>query len=105
MKPIFTAALFGAMTIVATGFSATSADAKISCKGPYQLVSGVGAIATPYCEDNYLAKIARGYGMKVSNKGVRNNPSTKERVCNFIGHDQRVDDICAPYNKDRRGRF
>lgn len=54
-------------------------------------------INTPYCEDNYLAEVAREYGMRVSAAQVRNDPSVKERVCRLIGQDNRAQNACASY--------
>jgi hypothetical protein len=76
----------------ATAFAGT-ADAKILCDGPYQ-VSGGNYLPTPYCEDNDLAAIARGYGMSVSGAEIRHNYNAKKRVCQVIGHDTRVSQIC-----------
>lgn len=72
-------------------------EAKIKCKGPYQVVRGVGNIATPYCEDSYLAKVAREFGVRVSARAIRNNPSKKDEVCSLMGFDNRVRDICTGY--------
>ncbi|CFX06163.1 exported protein of unknown function [Candidatus Filomicrobium marinum] len=76
--------------------AATPAAAKIRCDGAYQIVNG-SLIATPYCGDNYLASVAQSYGSHVSARAIRNNPSKKEEVCRLVGHDTRVQDICAPY--------
>lgn len=82
--------------------TATGADAAgIVCKGDYQLVQG-NLISTPYCADNYVAKVARQYGFKVSDAAIRNNPNTKREVCRFIGHDIRVQQYCN--NEAIRGR-
>ena len=67
------------------------AEAKIACKGRYQ-VSKYGLIATPYCEDNYLAAIA-GYNARA----VRQNPHVKYKACKLVGHDPRVYDICLEH--------
>lgn len=75
--------------------------AGIVCKESYQVVRGQ-EIATPYCADNYLAQVARLYGMRVSNAEVRSNPNRKREVCRFIGHDIRVSDNCDHENS--RGR-
>lgn len=75
--------------------------AGIVCKESYQVVRGQ-EIATPYCADNYLAQIARKYGMRVSNAEIRNNPNRKREVCRFIGHDIRVSDNC--HDENSRGR-
>lgn len=76
------------------------AQAGIKCNGAYQVVRGQGQIATPYCEDQYLARVARGYGIRVSATAIRHNPSRKEEVCRFIGHDGRVASICHNYRPD-----
>ena len=81
------------------------AEAAIKCQGPYQLNSAAGGkIATPYCQDNYLASIARAAGMRISNREVRQNPNRKAEVCRFVGHDIRVQNICAGHVFEGRGR-
>ncbi|MCF6198179.1 MAG: hypothetical protein L3J67_02065 [Hyphomicrobiaceae bacterium] len=77
--------------------AADPAEAKIRCQGPFQIIKGVGSHATPYCEDNYLARIARSYGWKIANRSVRNNPSLKARICRQIGHDSRLIEICSDH--------
>lgn len=89
--------------ICAAGFAfflPTSAEAAIKCRGTSQL-SGGRYIVTPYCEDQYLARIARSYGMSVSDRAVRQSVSTKQRVCRLVGNDSRVMSICAPYRPGR----
>ncbi|KUO65717.1 MAG: hypothetical protein APF80_12550 [Alphaproteobacteria bacterium BRH_c36] len=81
----------------------TGAEAKIRCDGPWQIVQG-NKIATPYCGDNYLAQVARRYGSKVSARAIRQNPSTKREICQWIGHDPEVQDICAGLRSDDGGR-
>ena len=75
---------------------ASVAEAKIRCHEGYQ-TNSIGTFATPYCEDNYLGQIARKYGMRVSNRAIRNNPNKKQAVCRFIGHDSRVREICRGF--------
>ncbi|MEI9899057.1 MAG: hypothetical protein WDN31_01855 [Hyphomicrobium sp.] len=58
------------------------------------------SIATPYCSDSYLAKVARKYGNRVTGREVRNNPATKDRVCGFVGADPSVSGICNPDYQD-----
>ncbi len=72
-----------------------SAQAKIKCEGRFQIVKSQGKISTPFCEDNYLAAVARSYGRKVSGAAVRRNPGLKASVCRQVGHDYRLTDICA----------
>lgn len=78
---------------------AAKANAAIQCDGPFQIIQG-NKHATPWCQDNYLAAVARSYGMRVSNAAIRNNPGEKERACRFVGADIRVRDICTGYRPD-----
>ena len=81
---------------VALFIGATSADARIRCNGPWQIVDG-SEIASPYCGDRYLARVAREYGMRVSARAIRRDISVKDEVCQLIGHDNRVSDICTGF--------
>jgi hypothetical protein len=85
--------------IAAPAIMATSSAAAINCNGPYQMING-SPHATPYCQDNYLAAVARGYGVRTSDAAVRNNPGIKDDLCRFIGYDNRVSDICRDYRGD-----
>lgn len=69
----------------------------IECEGNFQIQKNGNQISTPYCQDGYLAIVAREYGMKVSAGTIRYNPSVKERACRFIGEDNRVRDTCSQY--------
>lgn len=82
------------LVIAAAG---ATAEAKIKCKGSDQIIPGHGALSTPYCQDNYLAEVAREYGANVPAQVIRQNPNEKERLCRFIGHDIRVKSTCAQY--------
>ncbi len=79
------------------GTFGNDAQAAIRCNGPYQVIRGQGQILTPYCEDAYIARVARGYGVKVSANTVRHNPNRKEEICRFIGHDPRIQEFCSQY--------
>ncbi len=80
------------------------ADAQIRCDGRFQIVKGQPH-ATPYCEDEYLAAVARSYGVRVSGRAVRNDPSVKANICRFVGSDPRVQDICIGYRERVRPFF
>ncbi|MFO1172245.1 MAG: hypothetical protein U1E49_14920 [Hyphomicrobiaceae bacterium] len=80
------------------------AQAKIRCDGPYQIVGG-SSLPTPYCEDNYLAAVARGYGIGVSGAAIRHNFNTKQHVCYQIGHDIRVASICSGMRPEDRSKL
>jgi hypothetical protein len=71
------------------------AGAEIRCTGPEQVIRGHGTLHTPYCEDGYLAQVAREYGVKASAHEIRRNPSAKEKICRFIGDDIRVRSTCS----------
>lgn len=81
---------------------AAPANAGVVCKDDYQYVGG-HYVSTPYCRDNYLAKVARGYGAKASERDVRNNPNFKRELCRLVGHDSRVRDNCDQGGGDRGG--
>jgi hypothetical protein len=89
---------FSRTTLVAaaTGIlvmSAASAEARIVCREGYQVVNG-REISTPFCNDNYVATIARQYGDRVSDAEVRNNPAKKNEICRWIGTDSRIRNYC-----------
>lgn len=80
------------------GVAATAGPASaIECEGNFQIQKNGNQISTPYCQDGYLAVVARAHGMKVSADAIRRNPSVKERTCRFVGEDNRVRDTCSQY--------
>ncbi len=89
-----------ALLVMSVAVAPAAAASKIKCNGPWQLIKGAGEIATPYCGDGYLARVARSYGVKVSANAIRWNPDRKREVCQFIGHDIRISDICAGFDTD-----
>ncbi len=89
-----------ALTMALTG---GSAEARIACDGPHQIVGGQ-SISTPYCQDNHLAEVARAYGMRVSAAAVRSSPSVKAQACRLAGYDNRVQTACAGYRHDFQRR-
>ena len=80
------------------GMAAAAGPASaIECEGNFQIQKNGNRIATPYCQDGYLAIVAHEYGVRVNAHEIRYNPSEKERVCRFIGDDNRVRDTCEQY--------
>ena len=67
--------------------------AGIKCERGYQRVQG-NLIATPYCQDAYLAQVAREYGLNASAKKIRNDPNYKKEVCRTVFSDIRVQTTC-----------
>lgn len=100
------AALLVAVITVAAGLMLSSpVSAAIACKNGYQRVQG-NEIATPYCQDELLAQVARSYGNRTSAYTIRTNPNAKRDVCRLVGRDIRVQSVCidsGPFG--RGGRF
>ncbi len=46
--------------------AAEPAAARIECKGNFMVTKKDGLIATPYCEEEQIAKVAQSYGWKVT---------------------------------------
>jgi hypothetical protein len=83
----------GMLTLTQSG-----AHAAIRCDGNYQIVSGY-PVATPYCREWNLAYVANtAYGIRVSLQEIRYSESKKRQVCNAIGHDNRVSEICFEFD-------
>lgn len=105
-RPVDTHVWIGAAAVAAialTGPALPAAAAGIVCKNGYQLVQG-NYIATPYCQDALLTRVAREYGMKVSGSAIRWNPNYKRQVCRTVGHDIRVQENCRTVDPSVRGR-
>ena len=96
-----------AATLIASTFIVLGdAQGRIVCDGNYQVVNGL-PVATPYCREENLGRVARGRGMGVSDDALRYSESAKAEVCRTIGYDIRVQEICTPYRNDggsNRGR-
>jgi hypothetical protein len=73
------------------GLSAANA---ITCNGRFQDVTGHVPQTTPYCGDKLIAAVANGHGMQVSFREVHNNPATKYRACQHVGHDSLLTGLC-----------
>lgn len=81
-----------------------SAEARIKCVDGNQIVNG-SPIATPYCQDELVARVAREYGVKVSASSLRNNPNLKRDVCRHVGRDNRIYIACIDANSVGRRPF
>lgn len=90
--------LLGAASVVAP----QPAAARIKCVNGNQIVNG-SPIATPYCQDELVAAVARSRGIKVSASEIRNNPNLKRNVCQHVGRDNRIFIACIDANSVRRG--
>ncbi|MBS0270477.1 MAG: hypothetical protein JSS54_16090 [Proteobacteria bacterium] len=91
------------VALLAIGF-AVPAEAKILCNKGFQVVQG-SMLATPYCQDQYVAQVANDYGFRASPDRVRNDPLFKQHLCRFIGQDIRIKESCDQVSPSVRGRF
>lgn len=89
-RPSFIVSLLAAVLFLA---AASPAAARIECRNGAQRVQGEWLV-TPYCQDAYLAEVAREYGVKASAAAIRNSPNFKRQVCLIVGHDIRVQQTC-----------
>jgi hypothetical protein len=97
------AALGAGIVMCAVSFAAPQpAVAGIKCVNGNQIVNG-SPIATPYCQDELVAKVAQSRGIKVSAAQIRNNPNIKRNVCQHVGRDNRIYIACIDANSVRRG--
>jgi len=80
--------------------SATPANARIRCDGPFMITSQ-GPIATPYCADQLIATVAQSYGWKTTAAEVGDKPLTKVYICQVLGGDIRLKGACAGYGPEQ----
>ncbi|OFW71439.1 MAG: hypothetical protein A2W02_00525 [Alphaproteobacteria bacterium RBG_16_64_48] len=94
-------------TLAVTAFlaiaAASPAAARIECRGNFQ-VTKYGLIATPYCEEEEIARVAQSYGIRVTGAEVRRNPLKKVYLCQTIGGDTRLKGSCGAYSPELYGR-
>jgi hypothetical protein len=90
--------LAGFVLLITIGWTSSSL-AGIECKGDFQ-VTKYGLIATPWCEEENIAVVARSYGWTVTGSEVRKNPLKKVYICQVLGRDVRLKGSCAGYSPD-----
>jgi hypothetical protein len=99
MSTILHAGLAGCAAVALTTMLTAGAEARIECRGNFQMTK-YGPIATPYCEEEQIAFVARSYGSRVTAAQVHNDPLTKVYLCQTIGYDSRLKGSCAGYGPD-----
>ena len=100
MRPFSTFALaLLALAQPITLVQPAQSQSRIICEGNFQIVLGL-SVSTPYCREQNLAQVARGYGIPVSAEAIRRSESVKGDVCRTIGYDNRVREVCSPYRND-----
>ena len=103
MTSLQQAGLTGCAALLLATMLAAPATARIECRGNFQMTK-YGPIATPFCEEEQIAFVARSYGQRVTAAEVQNNPLTKVYLCQTIGYDSRLKGSCAGYGTDSYGR-
>ena len=93
MKRLCAMAMAFVMGAGVIAISSESVEARVVCKKGYRILKGQ-RLGTPYCQDLYLAKVAREFGVRVAAREILNNPNKKREVCQFIGWDIRIEHIC-----------
>src|SRR6478736_6705899 len=91
-----------AVAMLLAGAFAGPAAARIECQGNFQ-ISKYGPIATPYCEEAQIARVAQSRGFKVTAEEVHRNPLKKVYLCQVVGFDNRLKGSCAGYGPDSYG--
>ena len=99
MSRILQVGLAGCAAVALTAMLTEPSEARIQCRGNFQ-VTKYGLLATPYCEEEQIAFVARSYGSKVTAAQVHNDPLTKVYLCQTIGYDSRLKGSCAGYGPD-----
>ncbi len=82
------------LTLGLLAATALPVAARIRCDGDFQIVEG-REVATPYCSDQSLVRVAREHGDDVSGRDVRANPGLKAGVCRFVGSSPSISSDCA----------
>jgi|SRR6516165_2440174 len=81
MSRVLQAGFTGLAAVILLGstVSLQPAAARIQCQGEFQ-VTQYGLIATPYCGDEAIARVARSYGWREADT-VGTNPLSKVYIC------------------------
>jgi hypothetical protein len=96
--PISFAASLGVMALLTIAMPEPAA-ARIQCQGNFQITK-YGPIATPYCEEEQIARVAQSRGWKVTVQEIRSNPLKKVEICQILGGDVRLKGSCAGYGPE-----
>jgi hypothetical protein len=99
MTTFLQAGIICCAALLLTAMLTVPAEARIQCRGNFQMTK-YGPIATPYCEEEQIAFVARSYGQNVTGSQVRKNPLMKVYLCQTLGYDSRLKGSCAGYGPD-----
>jgi hypothetical protein len=79
--------------VLSLGAAVPSAAGPIQCERGFQRIKG-DLLLTPYCQDDYLAEVARQYGFSASAQRIRSDPLYKKGLCRYVFNDIRVQETC-----------
>ncbi len=94
MKRILLSSVCAAAIMV---IAASPAQA-INCREGFQFQRNGEVIATPFCEAEFLAKVARKHGFRVTGSEIRHYLEAKSKACQIAGGDYGTLSTCAPIN-------
>jgi hypothetical protein len=78
--------------------TAASPAHAINCRGGFQFQRNGEVIVTPYCQAEFLAKLARKRGFFVTGDKIRHDPEAMNKACQIAGGDYGASSTCAPIN-------
>jgi hypothetical protein len=87
---------FGAFCSFALAALVVAPAHAIECDGNFQVQANGNHIATPYCQDNHLAQVAREYNITTHADRIRSSLTEKNSVCGVLRFDIRVQSSCIP---------
>ncbi|WP_333794814.1 hypothetical protein [Hyphomicrobium sp.] len=103
MRSLLVPLALASAAVLPTLATVSPAEARIVCKDGFQL-SGGAWISTPYCNDEYLATVARRHGVNVSGNELRSDQGAKDEVCRFLSGNPTARDYCPDDGSSSRGR-
>lgn len=80
--------------------AAASPAQAINCRDGFQYQRNGEVIATPYCEAEHLAKVARKHGFFVTGADIRRDLEALDKACQIAGGDFGTLSICVPNGYD-----
>jgi hypothetical protein len=78
--------------------AAASPAQAINCREGFQFQRNGEVVSTPYCEAEFLAKLAREHGFFVTGADIRHDPEAMDKACQIAGGDYGTLSTCAPIN-------
>lgn len=73
----------------------TSASAREACnEDGYRVDHRGDRYPTPACQARLIGSVARSHGVRVSDQYILNRPGAKQRVCDTVGYDSKLEIAC-----------